>query len=211
MSSYKVDYKKLFPKGDEFRQEAKKLNKRIVNIHNQMIHMHRTWDGNLWGEFATAWNHLYPDLNRICEFLVKQVPNVIEVDAYNYAVTDGVASATPQAVAPEMIPGDLAHGTNTLTLSDENASEEHKCRENIENFFNDVITSLDRLEDILNSTKTIWISPAAEKSRRAFSQNKETIKADVKKVNEELRKYLLLAMGNYRKQEGNAASMAKGF
>ncbi len=211
MSSYKVDYKKLFPKGDEFRVEAKKLNKHIVDIHNEMINMHKTWDGNQWGEFATAWNHLYPDLNRICEFLVKQVPNVIEADAYNYAITDGASLPLPKAVNPQLIPGDLSHGTTVLTLSDENASQEQHCRENIENFFNNVITSLDRLEDILNSSKTIWISPAAEKSRSAFSRNKETIKADVKNVKEELRKYLLLAIGNYKKQEGNASFMAKGF
>lgn len=211
MSSYKVDYKKLFPKGDEFRQEAKKLNKRIVDIHNEMVNMHKTWDGNQWGEFATAWNHLYPDLNRICEFLVKQVPNVIEVDAYNYAVTDGVASAAPQAVAPEMIPGDLSHGTNTLALSDENASKEEQCKENINNCFKDVITSLDKLENTLNSTKTIWISPAADKSRNTFARNKESIKTDISKIKEQLGKSLTEALERFRKQEGDATSNAKAF
>ena len=211
MSSYKVDYIKLFPKGDEFRQEAKKLNKRVINIHNEIINLHKTWDGNQWGEFATAWNHIYPDLNRICDFLVKQVPNAIEVDAHNYAVTDRGASALPQAVAPEIIPGDVSHGTKTLALSDENASKEEQGRENINNCFKDVITSLDKLEDILNSTKTIWIAPAADKSRNTFARNKETIKIDITKLKEHLGKALTEALESFRKQESDATSNAKAF
>lgn len=212
MSSYSVDYTKLFPKGEDFRKEAKALNKCVIDIHNELVKMHKSWDGNQWGELANTWNHLIPDFGRICEFLVKQVPYTIEVDAFNYASYDGIKLATPLEQAPENIPGDLSIGTKgSIHLSDENASAEHRGKEAIDKYFDKILKLLDRLEDTLNSTKSIWISPAADKSRNTFSRSKETLKSCITRVKTQLNNSLNDALNGFKKQEEDANKNANAF
>ena len=91
VTRYVCDYTRLFPKGDEIRGEALRFNEAIIEANHALSSMHITWGGLRWVELASMWNSLMPFLNDTLVFLVKTVPNVIEVNSCNYASVDGTS------------------------------------------------------------------------------------------------------------------------
>ena len=210
--SYSVDYKQLFPVGDAIRQEAKALNRLILDAHDTLIQMHETWDGQRWGELATSWNRLIPLFGETCEFLVKQVPYAIEVDAYNYAVADRVSlGAEPAQTVSTNIPGELSIGTEVIKLSDENATKEKEKKAEIYTLFKKIIASLGEIEGIFNRTTSIWVGPAADNSRSKFARSKQTINDNITKIQTRIDDCINNAINDLKAQEENADQTSQVF
>ena len=211
--SYSVDYKKLFPVGDAIRQESKTLNKLILDAHETLVQMHETWDGKRWGVVAKLWNSMMPSFEQTCEFLVKQVPYVIEVDAHNYASVDGGSVGEPFQFAPESFPKELPEGLRSICLSDENATEEKKYKDKLDQCFNEAISSLNKIEEDLNSTKgsNMWEGPAAERTRTTFAETKETILTNITKMKNQVLTCINEAISDLKDQEDNADANANAF
>ena len=210
--SYSVDYKKLFPVGDKLRQEARALNRLVLDVHETLLQMHETWDGKRWGELATSWNRLIPLFGETCEFLVERAPYAIEVDAYNYAVADGVSLGAEPAKTPSRnIPGDLSIGTEVINLSDENATKENQKKYEIYTLFKKIIASLGEIEGIFNSTSSIWVGPAADNSRSKFARSKQNISDNITKIQTRVDDCINNAINDLKSQEENADQTSQVF
>ena len=212
MSDYSVEYMKLYPKGGEFRDEAMRLNSTILRIHRLLLDMHQTWDGNQWGLLAETWNTLIPSFNEISRFLVKIVPVAIESDAWKYAARDGVSIQEPILKSHDEINNSLPGAeAKAIKLSDEHASKEYDYKNAIKDHFDNIRTSLQKLNNILESTRPIWIAPAANDSRNKFSESAASLSSAILKVSTNLDNNLKDALSGYVQQEERAKKVSNAF
>lgn len=212
VTRYVCDYTRLFPKGDEIRGEALRFNEAIIEANHALSSMHITWGGLRWVELASMWNSLMPFLNDTLVFLVKTVPNVIEVNSCNYASVDGTSVGEPQVTNPNLLDRELNTQTGNvkITLSDVTAKEERKYQKELDDCFKKAIHHLGEMANILNSTKgcDMWEGPAASNTRNNFAETKENIETSFKKMNIKVITCIDNAIKDLQTQDEDAAANA---
>lgn len=202
MSNFDVNYQLLYPKGKIILNDAKKLNKSIINIHQELNKMHKTWKGEKWGELAIDWNKNILFFDQVSGFLVEAVPYVLETDACIFASADGKHYPEPVKNVAEKIPAKLPEDKEeAIHLSNENASEEYKSKDYINSEFKNILSQLNKLEETIKSTSNIWIAPSGEKSRKMFYEDKEQLAREIRDFSLQLDACLEYTLKTFKESE----------
>ena len=208
--SFSIDPDALFPIGDDVRRRALDINVCITEqAYDILKRMHKTWDGERWSKLAELWNSMKTSFDEIFKFIVSTVPYLIETDAENYARGDKRTVGEPQHRAFSEFKNDLPEGSNKITLSDENATNEKNLTSDLVKIFQHVRGELDQIEEIISTTIAIWKGPAATDTRLGFATRKEKILKNIMKIETTLSSCIMAALEDIKRSEESAGENAK--
>ena len=183
-----VDAKALYSKGGDIQATAKTLNSNIVAVYDHLRTMHNTWKGQKWSEFAIMCNNCIETFESACRYLVTGLPNAVKVSAENYARAEGFSV------------GDTTGGTITSLT-----------KLSTEGGFQNIITNLNSISDMMKETTSYWRSEAATTARANFETTRGTIESTINQIKGGLNEALSVVLSNFVKTENTNQTNAGAF
>lgn len=205
-----VDAKALYSKGGDIQATAKTLNSNIVAVYDHLRTMHNTWKGQKWSEFAIMCNNCIETFESACRYLVTGLPNAVKVSAENYARAEGFSVGDTTGGTITSLTKLSTEGGN-LELSDENGTTEKTLQNNINTDFQNIITNLNSISDMMKETTSYWRSEAATTARANFETTRGTIESTINQIKGGLNEALSVVLSNFVKTENTNQTNAGAF
>lgn len=181
-----VDYNG-FPKvAKGMRSDAEMLNKQVKELYERLAEMKKDWYGPRYDELVKAFNRMIPDLNKILDLTVTQMPFTIETIANNYAKVDigkGITSAIETAT--KKIADVVESGKQKLRFDETKViADKQKMDTNL----NRVLELMDSIEE---KYKTLdWKSDASDEFEKTFKKLKSNISSNISNTKKQFKELM---------------------
>ncbi len=195
-----VDAKILHSKGVEIQNHAKKLNVAIVAVYNHLKTMHSTWKGQKWSKFAIMCNNCIDVFENTCSYLVTGLPNAIKIEAENYARFEGFSVGDTEGGSLMTLTRLNTEG-GSLAMSSKTAEKEKDLQLKIDDAFQNALSELREISNIMHQTSNSWDSDAGIKARANFELSREKIEETITKVKQGLNTTLDDALNQFVQTE----------
>ena len=99
-----VDYEAMPNQAKQMRQYAIELNNEFKTAYSYIGDMHNSWYGVRYNELVRDFNNLAPQVNKLLNLVVTEIPFALETIANNYSQADrGQNATTAEETTPNRI------------------------------------------------------------------------------------------------------------
>lgn len=181
-----VDYEAMPKQAKQMREYALELNSELRNAYSNIAEMHNSWYGMRYNELVKDFNNLAPQVNKLLELVVKEIPFTLEIIANNYSQADRGQNATsaeetnPNIIEELPITNDV--GMRFIT------SEVANAQRIVNEKFEASKELMNRIE--AEYGKVQWESEASESFKSTFTQLKNDIISAFDNINNQFTKLM---------------------
>ena len=181
-----VDYEAMPNQAKQMREYAIQLNSEFKTVYSNIGDMHNSWYGIRYNELVKDFNNLIPQVNKLLDLVVTEIPFTLETIANNYSQADrgqNATSAEQTAVNKvENLPIINDVGMRFIT-------------EQVANTQNTVTEKFEAIKELMNRieseyAKVQWQSEASDSFKARFTQLKNEIMSSLDNINSQFTKLM---------------------
>lgn len=172
------DYQGIQRTAENIRTMGEDLNREIAKAYQSVAEMHSSWYGIRYNTLVKDFNNLIPQINRMLELVVVQIPNTLDQIAQNYSRMDtqplsAKTRSTLQKISDLSISNDV--GMRFLT------GEVSEIQTKVSNNFKNSTNKMNEIESACGSMN--WRSEAATAFTNEFKRIKNQISTEFENIN----------------------------
>ncbi len=174
-----VDYEAMPNQAKQMRQYAIELNNEFKTAYSYIGDMHNSWYGVRYNELVRDFNNLAPQVNKLLNLVVTEIPFALETIANNYSQADrGQNATTAEETTPNRIEDlPIINDVGMRFITEDVANTQRAVTEKFES----VKELMNKIE--AEYGKVQWQSEASDSFKARFTQLKNEIMSSIENIN----------------------------